>query len=83
LRYELSLPRTERHNRQNWFDPNAINPLNGGSITYQDPLTQQSVTRTLYGGERFTNANNRTNWDTDYKTSSLALAFPTRSPIRR
>ena len=39
LRYELSMPRTERHNRQNWFDPNAINPLNGGSITYQDPLT--------------------------------------------
>ena len=75
LRYELSLPRTERHNRQNWFDPNAINPLNGGSITYQDPLTQQSVTRTLYGGERFTNANNRTNWDTDYKNLQPRFGF--------
>jgi hypothetical protein len=75
LRYELSLPRTERHNRQNWFDPNAINPLNGGSITYQDPLTQESVTRTLYGGERFTNANDRTNWDTDYKNIQPRFGF--------
>jgi hypothetical protein len=75
LRYELALPRTERHNRQNWFDPNAINPLNGGSITYQDPLTQQTVTRTLYGGERFTNADNRTNWDTNYKNIQPRFGF--------
>ena len=39
LRYDVSLPRTERHNRQNWFDPNVVTPLNGGTITYQDPLT--------------------------------------------
>ncbi len=75
LRYELSLPRTERHNRQNWWDPNAINPLNGGSITYTDPLTQDTVTRTLYGGERFTNANNRTNWDTDYHNIAPRFGF--------
>ena len=47
LRYELSLPRTERHNRQNWFDPNAINPLNGGSITYQDPLPKRRDSHAL------------------------------------
>lgn len=75
LRYELSLPRTERHNRQNWWDPNAINPLNGGSISYTDPLTLEPVTRTLYGGERFTNANNRTNWDTDYNNLQPRFGF--------
>ena len=73
LRYELTRPRTERHNRQNWWDPNAINPLNGGSISYTDPLTGDEVTRTLYGGERFTNGNTRTNWDTDW--NNLAPRF--------
>jgi outer membrane receptor protein involved in Fe transport len=27
IRYELELPRTERHNRQEWFDPNLVSPL--------------------------------------------------------
>ena len=27
LRYDVTLPRTERHNRQNWFNPNATSPL--------------------------------------------------------
>jgi len=75
LRYELSLPRTERHNRQNWWDPSAANPLNGGSITYNDPLTRDSVTRALYGGERFTTSNTRTNWDTDYNNIAPRLGF--------
>jgi hypothetical protein len=75
MRYEIFMPRTERHNRQNWFDPNAVNPLNGGSITYRDPLTQEMVTRTLYGGERFTNANDRTNWNTDYKNIQPRFGF--------
>ncbi len=54
LRYDVSLPRTDRLNRQNWFDPNAASPLNRGSITYQDPLTLQNVTRPLlrWGGVR-------------------------------
>ena len=33
------------------------------------------MTRTLYGGERFTNANNRTNWDTDYKNIQPRFGF--------
>jgi len=44
FRYDVSLPRTERHNRMNWFDPNATNPLNGGKISYIDPLTGVYVT---------------------------------------
>lgn len=27
VRYDLYLPRTERYNRQNWLDPNAVAPL--------------------------------------------------------
>jgi len=65
LRYEVSLPRTDRHNRQNWFDPNVASPLNGGSISFPDPITGQDVTRQLLGGEVFANSNHRTNYVTD------------------
>jgi len=75
LRYEISLPRTERHNRQNWFDPNAVNPLNGGSISYTDPLSGQSVTRPLLGGEVFTSANERRNWNTNWKNIQPRFGF--------
>ena len=36
LRYDVTLPRTDRYNRQNWFDPNVTSPLNGGSLSYTD-----------------------------------------------
>jgi Carboxypeptidase regulatory-like domain len=75
LRYDVNLPRTERHNRMNWFDPSAVNPLNGGSLTYTDPLSGQNVTRTLYGGEVFTNSNTRTNWVTDWKDIQPRFGF--------
>jgi len=67
LRYDVSLPRTERHNRMNWFDPNVASPLNNGSISYLDPVTGENVTRPLVGGELFNNASQRTNWVTDWK----------------
>ncbi len=75
IRWDVSLPRTERHNRMNWFDPNAVSPLNGGNITYTDPITQQTVTRALLGGEVFTNANTRTNWQTDWKDIQPRFGF--------
>ncbi len=75
LRYDVSLPRTERRNRMNWFDPNVTSPLNGGSISYTDPLTQQTVTRALLGGEMFNNANIRTNWVTDWKDIQPRFGF--------
>ena len=53
LRYDVTLPRTDRYNRQNWFDPNVTSPLNGGSLTYTDPVTGQPVTLPLKGGEVF------------------------------
>jgi len=75
LRYDVSLPRTDRFNHQNWFDPNAVNPLNGGSFTYSDPVTGSSVTRPLLGGEVFANSHERTNYVTDWKDLQPRLGF--------
>ena len=60
LRYDVTLPRTDRHDRQDWFDPNVTSPLNGGSLTYTDPISGQSTTRQLLGGERFATSSQRT-----------------------
>ena len=75
LRYDVNLPRTERYNRMDWFDPNVVSPLNGGSITYQDPLTLQNVTRPLLGGEVFANGNQRSNFVTDWKDFQPRFGF--------
>jgi hypothetical protein len=75
LRYDVSLPRTERHNRMNWFDPNVASPLNGGSLTYVDPVTGQNVSHQLLGGEVFNSASVRTNWLTDWKDIQPRLGF--------
>jgi hypothetical protein len=86
LRYDVSLPRTERFNRMNWFNPKAISPLNGGSLTYTDPISGQDVTRTLYGGEVFASPSTRTNWVTDWKNIQprfgFAYQFDSKTVIR-
>jgi len=75
LRYDVNLPRTERYNRMNWFDPTVTSPLNDGTITYQDPLTLQNVTRPLLGGEVFANGNERSNFVTDWKDFQPRFGF--------
>ncbi|MFY9789554.1 MAG: TonB-dependent receptor [Candidatus Sulfotelmatobacter sp.] len=75
LRYDVSLPRTDRFNHQNWFDPNVVNPLNGGSISYTDPLTGNPVKRPLLGGEVFASPNQRTNYVTDWKDIQPRFGF--------
>jgi hypothetical protein len=55
LRYDVSLPRTERHNRMNWFDPNVVSPLSVPGLG------------TLSGGEVFDSASERSDWLTDWK----------------
>ena len=75
LRYDISLPRTDRHNRTNWFDPNVTSPLNGGSLSYVDPISGQNVTRALVGGEVFNSSSVRTNWLTDRKDFQPRLGF--------
>lgn len=80
LRYELNLPRTERFNRMNSLDPTAVNPLNGGSITYQDPLTSQTVTRSLLGAEIFASPGDRNNYATDYTNWQPRFGFAYELP---
>jgi hypothetical protein len=75
LRYDVSLPRTDRFNHQNWFDPNVVNPLNGGKISYTDPLTGAAVTRPLLGGEVFASPSQRTNYVTDWKDIQPRFGF--------
>jgi outer membrane receptor protein involved in Fe transport len=75
LRYDVTLPRTDRHNRQNWFDPNVANPLNGGSLTYTDPVTSLPATVPLNGGEVFVSSKQRTNYVTDWSNLQPRIGF--------
>jgi len=75
LRYDITLPRTDRYNRQNWFDPNATNPLNNGSITFNDPVTGNPVTDALKGGEVFASGKQRTNYVTDWSDIQPRFGF--------
>jgi hypothetical protein len=78
LRYEISLPRTERFNRQNSLDLSLVNPINdqlGGGLTYKDPLTGNDVTRILLGGEVFATPSNRYNYGTDWKDIQPRFGF--------
>jgi outer membrane receptor protein involved in Fe transport len=75
LRYDVTLPRTDRYNRQNWFDPNVANPLNGGSLIYTDPVTSQPVTVQLNGGEVFVGPKQRTNYVTDWSNFQPRFGF--------
>ncbi|HTZ48207.1 MAG TPA: TonB-dependent receptor [Verrucomicrobiae bacterium] len=75
MRYDVNVPRTERYNRMNWFDPNVVNPLNGGKITYTDPLSGYTVTRTLYGGEVFASPSARSNFVTNLTNFAPRFGF--------
>jgi hypothetical protein len=75
VRYDVTLPRTDRYNRQNWFDPSATSPLNNGSITYNDAVTGQPVTVALKGGEVFATPKQRTNYVTDWSNIQPRFGF--------
>ncbi|MGH9515931.1 MAG: TonB-dependent receptor domain-containing protein [Terriglobales bacterium] len=75
LRYDLTLPRTDRFNHQDWFDPNVTSPLNGGSVTYANPVTGQPVNLALKGGEVFASSNQRTNYVTDWHDIQPRFGF--------
>ena len=63
VRYELSLPRTERFNRMNWLDPTIVSPLQVPGLP------------TLHGGEVFASSGNRYNYDTYYKAIQPRFGF--------
>jgi hypothetical protein len=66
LRYELVLPRTERHNELNWLDPNATSPIT---------LDGQH----LKGGERFANSGDRHSYAADFKNIQPRFGFAYRA----
>jgi len=53
IRYDLNMPRTERHNRQSWFDPNATSPLQVPGLA-------------LRGGAVFADSSTRSPFDANY-----------------
>ena len=65
LRYELSLPRTERFNRMNWLDPNLSYSLTAPGLP-DFPAK---------GGEVFAGSTNRYNYDTFYKAFQPRFGF--------
>ncbi|HEY2861000.1 MAG TPA: TonB-dependent receptor [Terracidiphilus sp.] len=67
LRYDVSMPRTERHNRQNWLDLTVKSPL---QVAGNDGFTQ-----TLYGGEVFANSNQRRIINEDWKDIQPRFGF--------
>jgi outer membrane receptor protein involved in Fe transport len=75
LRYDVTLPRTDRYNHQDYFDPNATSPLNGGSVSYTDPVTSQPVNLALMGGEAFASSKQRTNYVTDWSDFQPRFGF--------
>jgi Carboxypeptidase regulatory-like domain/TonB dependent receptor len=78
LRYDVTLPRTDRFNRQDWFDPNATSPLNNGRLTYTDAVSGAPVTIPLQGGEVFASPNQRTNYVTDWHDVQPRIGFAYR-----
>jgi hypothetical protein len=67
LRYEMDLPRTERYNRFNWFEPNAKSPLSGKVQGFGD----------IYGGVRFVgvDGNPRTQFHKDLNNFGPRIGF--------
>ena len=86
MRYDVTLPRTDRYNRQNWFDPNVASPLNNGSITFNDAVTGDPITTALKGGEVFASSGHRTNYVTDWNDIQprfgLAFQFAPKMVLR-
>src|SRR5262249_29311980 len=70
LRYEVSLPRTERFNRMNWLDPN---------LTYS--LTAPGLPDLpVKGGEVFASSSHRYNYDTYYGAVQPRFGFAYELP---
>jgi hypothetical protein len=84
LRYEMSLPRTERYNKMDWLDPKLVSAIQFASQpTPVAPLPPgASIPSNLVGGERFVgvNGNSRSNYYTDYKDIQPRIGFAYQLP---
>jgi hypothetical protein len=81
IRYELSLPRTERYNRMNSLDPNIVSPIQYAQPpVITNPLPGLTPVSTLHGAEVFTSPNDRSNYDTFYKSVQPRFGFAYQLP---
>jgi hypothetical protein len=69
LRYDVTLPRTERYNRQNWFDPHALSPLQVPGVG------PSGGSGPLVGGEVFASSKQRTVNNTDWNDWQPRFGF--------
>jgi hypothetical protein len=78
LRYENQRPATERHDRQSYFDPTAVNPISAAVA----PL----LGRQINGAFAYTNSSNRYLWPADNKNfaprASIAYKFTDKLVVR-
>ena len=74
IRYELTLPRTERYNRMSWVDPGVVNPL------------QVPGLGTLHGGFEFASSSSRSPYFTDTRNfgprAGLAYQLDSNTVLR-
>ena len=81
LRYELNTPRTERYNRMNWLDPNALSPLQLSSAQLQGLTPEETQNlQVLRGIEVFVSPQNRHNYYYDYKEIQPRFGFAYQLP---
>jgi len=68
LRYELTLPRTERYDRQSWIDPNVASPL------------QVPGMPNLKGGLEFASSSDRSPYNVDPRNFGPRVGIAYRTP---
>jgi hypothetical protein len=81
IRYELSLPRTERYNRMNSLDPNLVSPIQyAQQPVLVQPIPGLTPVSVLHGGEVFPTSNDRSNYSTFYKGIQPRFGFAFQLP---
>ena len=87
MRYEVQVPRTERHNYLSWFDPNVISPIQAPCVDVSVPdLPGQICPGTLHGGLQFAHSGDRemayTNYNNWGPRVGLAYQFLAHTVMR-
>ena len=86
LRYELNTPRTERYNRMNSLDPNAVSPLQLTAAQISQlqaqglPSQALQTLSDLHGTEVFASPSDRSNYLTDYKNIQPRFGLAYQAP---
>ncbi|HTV53762.1 MAG TPA: carboxypeptidase regulatory-like domain-containing protein, partial [Terriglobia bacterium] len=88
VRYDLYMPATERHNKQEWFDPTVVNPLSNDHLSLSSAAAADYTNAglpvpnlsTILGGLEFTSPSQRTPVNAVYTNFSprFGLAYQIR-----